>query len=187
MGTFPKGGKTMERFEKTVTEKETILSGAKISRKGDNFTLTGSLITKKSKVVYRASDKDHHFRIVSRKRMPDKTEPFETPLQITTPTELNIRRKLGTPTLVYKWYEKLLCCEVPRSTYLSSELNHTCASGGKTCHRLLDLPYEKGGCDKVRKHANYIHLFDFIREGYETFNVSSPSFIVINCMDCNRG
>lgn len=50
------------------------------------------------------------------------------------------------------------------------------------CDRLSAASDENGGCAKVRDyHYSYIEKYDWITEGYETFNVSSSSFVVSKC------
>ena len=58
---------------------------------------------------------------------------------------------------------------------------HKCGKVREECKRLLALPDEKGGCEKVRNHSSFLERYPWIKEGYETFNTRKDIFVVKKC------
>ena len=77
-----------------------------------------------------------------------------------------------------------------------------CIYESHCCDRLLPMPTEQGGCDKVYdlpleryisknysfsellQIAKRIDKYPFITEGYETCNIPAPVFVVLKCSKC---
>ena len=105
----------------------------------------------------------------------------EVPLREIQVEKIKPLRKSGKPGIVIKDNGKYYYAEIdPEIKMVPEDMlgPHMCA---QLCHRLSPASDEKGGCAKVRGHSFFIERFDFIKLGYETFNVPTESFIVSKC------
>lgn len=102
-----------------------------------------------------------------------------------------LRVMVKTPFVIIKKGEKYYVTveEVPfKCTFSGSTfcgLNHRCSSGPAktgTCPRLLALPDEMGGCQKVLDcNAAMIEKYPWIEFAAECVNTHYPSFMVLEC------
>ena len=101
-----------------------------------------------------------------------------------TPEELAVFRKSGIQSFVLKSNGNLYWTEIPNISFLSAKIlgNHMCAVPSKECNRLSPAKDEDGGCAKVRNFSRNIENYDFITDGFETFNVSPEVFHVARCL-----
>ena len=121
-------------------------------------------------------------------------------LRKVTPKEIFYLRKVGKPGFVLKLGDELFYAEVFWKIHLNFPINefedHLCGKCSK-CRAVED---EFGGCKKVRdcSFENYmrsgssewnsldlskrIEKYDFIKAGYEIFNVKSEVFLVSECV-----
>jgi hypothetical protein len=103
-----------------------------------------------------------------------------TVTEITT-EELSVYRKKKIPSLVVKTNGKLLYTRINPQYPITFTPCHMCNDTSHDCCHLIALDPADGGCNKVIEHSRYIERFDFITEGYETFNTVKDAFIVIKC------
>lgn len=123
--------------------------------------------------------------IVSKKIIDEKVEPLCFHLVEVTPEMLADYRKKGISSFVLKVDGKLYYSEIPNNiSFVSSNIlgTHKCALAGHECRRLSAASDEKGGCQKVRNCSNRIERYPWITAGYETFNTSHDSFVVVKCL-----
>lgn len=125
-------------------------------------------------------------------------------LKMISKEELLTKRLSKKPGFVYKigdffFYTDLPKAVTPSDSFANSK--HICsAQGVPCCTHLSAKADEEGGCAKVRdipmefyqieypekllsyvKDSNRIEKYDFITEGYETFNTSNNIFVVLDC------
>ena len=117
-----------------------------------------------------------------------KERSFFISLTQVSKDELYNLKEEGEPGVVYKKGQNLFYAnlssfpfQVVRLT-LANTRSHACA----ICRHLSALPDEQGGCSKVRAFSRNIENFDYILEGYETFNTPSDVFIVCKCLNWER-
>ena len=173
------------RYQETCREVTCSLIGAKLNR--DTLTLVGTCIEDIFFFTYEKHIITHEtIRTVSRELISRAHNSFSEKLQMVDTAKLQLYRKQKKPCFIFKYDETLWACEIPKDTLLANSYVHQCASNGRTCHRLLSLPDEDGGCAKVRGRASQIELYPFIYEGYETINTRYPALIVLRCDNCSN-
>lgn len=107
---------------------------------------------------------------------------------LTPVTELELLqlRKNHVPSLVLKIGENLYHTELKKGMTVSITPCHCCNDPNHDCKRLLALPFEEGGCQKVEKFARRIENYPFITIGYETFWTQHNVLVVIECKNYEK-
>ena len=168
---------------KTIQKKIHGVRNYRVVQDGDVFKLVADDVTE---IVEQYIDEHVNFRnnqLISvpqgRKVVSSEKKLIEYPLQELSIPEIIMKKRCGIPSLVIKYHEKLFWTKISKRLNLSSSKlfgDHKCSCGQQVCDRLVALPQELDGCEKVRRKAKDIWRYDFIEEGYETFNVNA---------DCN--
>lgn len=104
------------------------------------------------------------------------------PLRKVTIKELAELRASGIPGFVLKDSGKFYYTAIPKKLNLITTnvlKKHNC---GENCSRLSPAADEDGGCAKIRdRFEKHIEKYDFIIQGYETFNCNRESLVVSKC------
>ena len=123
--------------------------------------------------------------LLSTRQIKQEVEKLEFDLSQIEAEELGKIREQETPGFVLKMNGNLYYTEVPSEiSFLGSNILgvHRCATQNKECKRLSALDDEEGGCAKVRNKSVRIEDYEWIKEGYETFNTLHDAFVVGNCL-----
>lgn len=110
----------------------------------------------------------------------EKKEIAKFKLRKVKKEEIQNLRASGIPGFILKEKGSYYYAEINNNTkFLSSNLlgSHKCAN----CKHLSALPDALGGCARIRENCSNIQKYDFITLGYETFNVTQESFVVVKC------
>lgn len=130
-----------------------------------------------------------------------KVEVDYYPLTHISEEELLQKRASKIPGFVYKVNNNLFYTSLPNNLSFPYYDKHICSSSKSShvCKRLMSLEDSEGGCVKVKdrsfeyynqnirsirclKHSKRIEKYDFITEGFETFNTTGYNiFIVLSC------
>lgn len=129
---------------------------------------------------------------------------YQFDLKVISKEELLTKRISKKPGFVYKFGDFLFYTALPKGVTPNDSVanaKHVCSAQGHSCCVHLSAETdEEGGCAKVRdipmeffkieyperllsyvKDSNRIEKYDFITEGYESFNTSNNLFVVLNC------
>ena len=122
---------------------------------------------------------------VDRKVLKHKRDSIKLKMQEVTEGQITEYRQSDIPILLMKKDGKLLLTEIPTDVNIFTLAKclgtHKCGKVREECKRLLALPDEKGGCEKVRNHSSFLERYPWIKEGYETFNTRKDIFVVKKC------
>lgn len=133
-----------------------------------------------------------------------KVETTNFPFQIVSEKELMKRRIEGKPIFVLYKKGFRFYTEIPKLSFsaLHSIAKTKCTKNTDCCERLLPMPTDIGGCDKVFDLnldryssdeytlqellvlAKRIDKYPFITAGFETYNTTYPLFVVMECRNC---
>ena len=121
-------------------------------------------------------------KLVSRKLISSKKEIVSTyPMRSIKHEEISDLRKSKKAGLLVKAAGEYFYAEIMPDLKFASEVimgEHKCSD----CKRMSPHTDEKGGCAKVRNYrCNHIEKYDFITEGYETFNTDQNCLVVVEC------
>lgn len=151
----------------------------------DERTLRGETYKIKYNVTYEVDMRTkERVRFFNKEKVEEEVKPLFVPLREVTVKELEKYRRKKIPSFVLKTGGKLYWGEIPYNlSFVSSTFlgKHMCSSPGKQCHRLSAAKDEYGGCEKVRKKSTHIERYDWIQEGFETFNTTHEAFITLKC------
>lgn len=105
------------------------------------------------------------------------------PLRIASESQLDALRKNGKPGFILKETNSkgnaiYKYAEIEWNTrFLSSRVGaHLCAASLTECEKLTPVL-----CSKVHDAEKKLELYPFITKGYESFNTSFDSFVVVQC------
>ena len=147
-------------------------------------TLDIKKITSNQKLI--ASMDTYVFNKAMFRRQKVKSEIAEIPAKKVNKEELLLARLSGNPIFIYKKHDDVYVAELVGELkgVASENSKHECSNIKYTCKRLSALSDEQGGCEKVRDKNKYIENYDWIEEGYQTFNTENNLFIVLKCQPC---
>lgn len=178
-------------LKNTIAEKTIYQLDIEKSSSLKNFSLgSGSLKVEKITQTFEVKRILHPLtqqplRIVSKRQLDEVVETLSFELREVSPEELSKFRKDGVPSFVLKRDRILYHATIlPNLNLTGSNFMgaHKCAAAGNECSRLSAASDEDGGCAKVRNRSRYIERYPWIISGYETFNVNTEAFVVVQCL-----
>lgn len=121
-------------------------------------------------------------KIVSSDMTSRKKEKLsEYPMRSIELDELPELRKSKKAGLLIKIEGKYFYAKITPGLKFTSDVllgTHMCSD----CKRMSPDTDERGGCAKVRNYrCNHIEKYDFITDGYETFNTHQNCLVVVKC------
>ena len=132
-------------------------------------------------VKYKLDSNDQLGAEVGRQLVKETVKTLVYRLEEVTADELKQHRNSAIPGFVLKKDNKLYYTAILGSISFAGTIygEHRCGN----CLKLSAASDEKGGCQKVRERAHCIERYNWIREGYETFNTigNHDVFIVEAC------
>lgn len=171
-----------EEAEMSIIERE---------EKERNYTLSLSLQEKslslkvvEKTTIYKVEFKkgeDNAETLYSKTKIREEESEKQYPFRRVTKAQLWALRgsDVKVPSLVLKKGDKLYWAKIPKGLSLQGLNLYTHKCG--MCRRLSPLPEDQGGCLKVARFATGIEDFDFVLEGYESFNTNHDVFVVGKC------
>ena len=155
-----------------VDETRTFLIGEEITKSYDSVYLQNPETGGRGKFLQRQNEKTTKKTVKYPLTKVDKLQ-----LKVIRDKEIN-----ATPAFILKDNNNYYYCEIPiDSVFIDCEIDkrHKCGR----CDRLSGLPYELGGCDKVRDKGAKVENYPFIIFGYETINFGAigDQFVVAKC------
>ena len=173
------GQKTVHR-----TRKENHISTRNVRIDDKREKLLLEKITERYEISYEKDMETGKTRQLDKKLVEKKVDNVSYKLWEVSKAQLFEFRKEGKPGFVLKENGKLYYAKIPKnlsSVSLSSIGSHLCGLNGAECKRLSAACDEEGGCAKVRNKARFIECYPWLKVGYETFNVTSHSLVVLKC------
>ena len=101
-----------------------------------------------------------------------------------TSSEIEEKRSSGIPGFIVKDNGNYYYAQIPQGMKFTGNVlgQHMCVpTSDCVCARLSAKPDEEGGCAKVRDRISHIEKYDWITQGYETFNTNQDCLIVKEC------
>lgn len=142
----------------------------------------GKRVTKRP-VVFLKDDVLVEYHVKDNEMPSERTLYRKYPLQIASERQLDELRKNGKPGFILKETNSkgdaiYKYAEITYNTrFLNSKIGaHLCAASLTECEKLTPVL-----CSKVHDAEKKLELYPFITKGYESFNTSFDSFVVMQC------